>query len=61
MKNNDIRQMIRVLRLHHYEVAERIGISETTFCVWLRSELTEERRSRVMKAIEELRCSDGAS
>ena len=52
--------MIRVLRLHHYEVAERIGISETTFCVWLRSELTEERRSRVMKAIEELRCSDGA-
>ena len=24
MKNNDIRQMIRVLRLHHYEVAERI-------------------------------------
>lgn len=60
MKNNDIRQMIRVLRLHHYEVAERIGISETTFCVWLRSELTEERRSRVMKAIEELRSSDGA-
>lgn len=60
MKNNDIRQMIRVLRLHHYEVAERISISETTFCVWLRSELTEERRSRVMKAIEELRCSDGA-
>ena len=60
MKNNDIRQMIRVLRLHHYEVAERIGISETTFCVRLRSELTEERRSRVMKAIEELRCSDGA-
>ncbi len=60
MKNNDIRQMIRVLRLHHYEVAERIGISKTTFCVWLRSELTEERRSRVMKAIEELRCSDGA-
>lgn len=60
MKNNDIRQMIRVLRLHHYEVAEHIGISETTFCVWLRSELTEERRSRVMKAIEELRCSDGA-
>ena len=60
MKNNDIRQMIRVLRLHHYEVAERIGISETTFCVWLRSELTEERRSRVMKAIEELSCSDGA-
>ena len=60
MKNNDIRQMIRVLRLHHYEVAERIGISETTFCVWLRSELTEERRSRVMNAIEDLRCSDGA-
>ena len=22
MKNNDIRQMIRVLRLHHYEVAD---------------------------------------
>ncbi len=59
MKNADIREMIKILRLHHYEVADCIGISETTFCVWLRNELTDERRKKVMKAIEELRCSNG--
>lgn len=59
MNNNDIRQMIKILRLRHYEIANRIGISETTFCVWLRNELTDERRNKVMKAIEELRCNNG--
>lgn len=59
MKNADIREMIKILRLRHYEIAERIGISETTFCVWLRNELTDERRTKVMKAIEELRCNNG--
>lgn len=59
MNNIEIRKMIKILRLHHYEIAERIGISETTFCVWLRNELTDERRAKVMKAIEELRCSNG--
>lgn len=59
MNNNDIRQMIKILRLRHYEIANRIGISETTFCVWLRNELTDERRDKVMKAIEELRCNNG--
>lgn len=59
MKNIDIRQTILILGLRHYEVAERIGISESTLCVWLRNELTDERRAKVMKAIEELRCSNG--
>ncbi len=54
MNNIDIRQMIKAHRLHHYEIAERIGISESTFCVWLRNELTGERRKKVMQAIEEL-------
>lgn len=54
MNNIDIRQIIKAHRLHHYEIADHIGISESTFCVWLRNELTGERREKVMRAIEEL-------
>lgn len=54
MSNVDIRNKIRERRLRHYEVAEKIGISETTLCVWLRHELTDERKKRVLEAIEQL-------
>lgn len=58
MFNSDIRQKIRDCRLRHYEVAERIGISETTFSVWLRKELTGERKEKVLQAIKELTEND---
>ena len=54
MSNLDIRNKIRECRLRHYEVAAQIGISETTFCVWLRHELTDERKKRVLEAIDQL-------
>ena len=54
MKNAEIRELMQKRRLRHYEVAAQIGISETTFSVWLRSELTEERRAKVLRAIEDL-------
>lgn len=54
MKNLDIRMAIREKRLHHYEVAARIGISEYTLCRWLREDLTEERKDSILKAISEI-------
>ncbi len=51
MKNNDIREEIERKRLHHYEVAEKLGISPWTLSVWLRSELNEERKNRIKEAI----------
>ena len=54
MHNLDIRIKIKENRLCHYEVANKIGISEYTFCRWLRTELPEEKRALVLKAIEEI-------
>ncbi|WP_076635629.1 hypothetical protein [Lactiplantibacillus plantarum] len=52
--NNEIRQRIYNKRLRYWEVAEQAGIADTTFSKWLRTPLNEERKARVLKAIDEL-------
>lgn len=54
MYNLEIRMEIKQNRLCHYEVARKIGISEATFCRWLREELNEERKKLVLSAIDKL-------
>lgn len=54
MYNLEIRVKIKQNRLCHYEVAQKIGISEATFCRWLREELNEERKKLVLSAIDKL-------
>lgn len=52
--NQDIRDIIFKKRLKMWEVATEIGISDSRFSVWLRTELSSERKERVLKAIESL-------
>lgn len=52
--NEDIRLLISKNKLKYWEVAEAIGISSFTFTVWLRTPLTDERKERVEKAVNEL-------
>lgn len=52
--NSDLRQTIFKYRLRYWEVAEKIGISAGRLSVWLRTPLSDERKARVIKAIEEL-------
>lgn len=54
MFNSEIRVKIKRNRLHHYEVAREIGISEATFCRWLREEMNEDRKNIVSSAIEKV-------
>lgn len=54
MANAEIKQTIKRNRLFQYEVAAEIGISEYTLCVWLRRELTQERKQLVVDAIQRL-------
>lgn len=56
--NAEIRETIRNHNLHKYEVAYKVGIAETTFSVWLRKELTGERKEKVLRAIKELTEND---
>ncbi|MGC4666418.1 hypothetical protein [Enterococcus hirae] len=52
--NQEIRDRIFMNRLRNWEVAEKIGISDSRFCVWLRIPLNDDRKARVEKAIDEL-------
>lgn len=54
MNNLEIRTAIKQKRLYHYEVAEKLGITEITFCRWLRKELSSEQKQKVLSAINEL-------
>ena len=54
MVNAEIKQTIKRNRLFQYEVAAEIGISEYTLCVWLRRELTQERKQLVLDAVQRL-------
>lgn len=54
MYNLEVRLKINQNRLRHYEVARALGITEYTFCKWLREEMNEERKSLVLSAIDKL-------
>jgi orotate phosphoribosyltransferase-like protein len=50
--NKDIREAIKKKGICHYEVAQELGIYPETFAKWLAMNLTEEKKERIMKAIE---------
>lgn len=54
MPNSEVKQAIKLNRLYQYEVASEIGVSEYTFCVWMRRELSAERKQLIMEAIQRL-------
>ncbi len=54
MKNIDIRQKVLLNNIKYYELADAIGINQSTLSVWLRTELNKERRERVEKALDKL-------
>lgn len=55
MYNLEVRMMIKKSRLCQYEIAKEIGISEFTFCRWLREELPDEKKKLVISAIEKIK------
>ncbi len=58
MHNREIRELLQKNRIYGYEVAEKLNISEFTFCRWLRTELPPERKQAVLSAIHELKGGD---
>jgi transcriptional regulator with XRE-family HTH domain len=52
--NHEIKQSIKSAGLHQYQVADQMGIAETTLVRWLRYELQPERKEQIYKAIKEL-------
>lgn len=54
MKNIEIRNLLKKRRIFNYEVAQELGITEFTFCRWLRNEFSKERKELVLEAIKRL-------
>lgn len=55
MENKAIREAIKEAGLRHWEIAKELGIADTTFCRWLRSELTAEKKSEILAAIDKIK------
>lgn len=52
--NTEIRELMKKKGLAQYEVANELGISPGTFAHWLQSEITGEKKERVLRAIENI-------
>lgn len=54
MANQELRAMMKTQRIFIWEVAERLGIHETTLVKRLRRELPEEQTKQIFSIIEEI-------
>lgn len=57
MRNQDLKDEMRIAGVRQWEVAEAIGVSEMTLVKWMRFELPEDKRQRVLQAIEQIKKS----
>lgn len=54
MLNTEIRDEMKRKNIRQYEIANQMQLSPGTFAHWLQSELTPERKRRVLDAIESI-------
>ena len=54
IKNLEVRMKIFESGLNHWEVANKLGVSATTFSRWLRFEITPNKKEQIIEAINEL-------
>lgn len=52
--NADIRKEAETAGVKLWQIAAKLGIHHCTFCVWLRQEMSDERKAQVRAAIKEL-------
>lgn len=52
--NKDIRDKIRIANLKHWQIAKKLGVAASTFCLWLREELPEEKKEKIIGIINKL-------
>ena len=55
MKNIEIRNQLEKTNIKHWQLAEKLGIADTTLCRRLRKELSESEKDSILNAIEELK------
>lgn len=59
MNNAEVRKAIFESNLKKYQIAEKIGINCYTLSRWLQTEMSDERKARVLQAIDLLSIREG--
>lgn len=54
-ENKEIRKLIEQNNLYYWEIAKHIGISASTFTVWLRTPLSKTKEKIIFNSIKELK------
>ena len=55
MTNQEIKTLIKQKRLRQWEIAKELGVSEFTFSRWLRTELPDAKKKKIVDVIEHMR------
>lgn len=55
MSNKEIESLLKQEKIYKWQVAERLGLHETSFCRWWRKPLSEEQARQVLSAVEEIK------
>lgn len=50
--NLEVNQAIEKAKIKKWQVASCLGVADTTFSRWLRSEMTAEKKRSVLEAVE---------
>lgn len=56
--NQDIRDLMSKKRVHHYEVADEMGVDRTTFSRWMQKEMSAERKDSIREAVKKVLSED---
>lgn len=54
MRNQDVRDAVKRAGVKMWEIAEELGIGDTTLCRRLRKELPQEEKEKIFSIIEKL-------
>lgn len=54
ISNKDVKEYAKAKGVAHYEVAEKLKISEPTFSRWLRKEFNQEQKKIIFGIIDEI-------
>ncbi len=54
-RNNVVRSAAKENNVYLYEIAEKLDVSEPTFTRYLRKELSDSMKAKVLAAIEEIK------
>lgn len=59
MNNREIRALAAERRVKMWQIADAIGIADTTFSKWMRRELPEDKKRQALEAIEAIAAKRG--